>query len=131
MDHESERWLAAALGGVDPTRRARLRDEILDHLAEATAAHMARGATADEARAAALADLGDPRPLLRQSSTAGSPCGRESPVPQTRPDCAARSRRTVRRVITRMVTMVSGMANSSIAALKTRSPGAAVAAMIR
>lgn len=61
MNDEIERWLAAALRDAPANRRERLRAEITDHLEEAAAAYQARGLDEGAARAAALADLGDPR----------------------------------------------------------------------
>lgn len=65
MSDDLEAWLAAALRDADPARRARLRAEILDHLAEAQASYRGRGLDASAARAAALADLGDPKATAR------------------------------------------------------------------
>ena len=58
-DPRVEAWIEAATQGLAEDARRRVRDEILDHVAESVDERRASGATTDQAVAAAVAALGD------------------------------------------------------------------------
>jgi len=59
-------WLALATWKLVPSVQARIRSEIEAHYAESFSLHLAQGASASEAAAAALAALGDPQAAGRR-----------------------------------------------------------------
>jgi hypothetical protein len=59
-------WLEIATEKIASPAKERIRSEIEAHYAEALAGHVAEGQTETDAKAAALADLGDPKTAARR-----------------------------------------------------------------